>query len=419
MILPERPKKLNVEIVDELPQVQDGWQPILNKHGISYMRSGNKCSVLIDDWIMPEYLKQAYELCGKFGITPGPSPSSTSLRLLQSFLQKPLGTCHSFSKYLKQAGVYGGGRAEVGKYGITEGPLLDIDFKSAYLTLLSEGPGDLLKINCPLKEADFIEATVKDDSDYPICRHQMFGRPIYGRSKSVRRLLTNAEFNDVEPLKVHVTYQIERRRDIASFAEVLLAFRDTFPVAKLLGNAVIGRLGIESNSRFIAVSRPRKDDTYVSPGVFAREVDSKPKGALCPSTWIIGTCRGHLTSLLREALNNNALPLAWDTDGTVTQMWNCPESWGPFKLKRREAIRFECWAAKISILTTHEKEEIRAGGIPGEPTGELIRKFITFPHLSHLRSIGGLLAKEDGTTLGRMTRTDGSTMPYCLDRKEE
>lgn len=396
--------------------MEGGWKAVLSNTKIVYLRRGNDYRVLCDDWILPEYLEQAIELCGLLGVSAGPTAGSTAMRLFQFFLQKPIGTCFSLSSSIYQTKSHSGGRAEVGIYGDrSPSDLEDVDFSSAYGTLLGSGPGDVSQINCQESNADIFDADISDETEFPIIRASGRGRSFFVVSKKpVRRLLTSAELALCKVHKVHCSYRLERRRDVARFAEVLMSLRDKYPVCKLLVNSLVGRLAVERNTAWSSVSTPKSGDTYICPGVFAREVPSKPHGAMLVYFWITGTCRGWLTKLLRSCT-----PICWDTDGAA--LYGLPECdrWGPFKLKRKECQRIEVFASKVSILTSENNVSVRSGGIPGEPSAEVIRRELSWPTQDTCEYVKGMWRRRDAIWadslwLGRGLNRDGSTYPYDL-----
>lgn len=393
--------------------IGNGWHPVLNKHGIAYMFNGNMVAVTIDDWITNEYFEQAKELCSALGLSSiGSTPSSTASRILERFLDSPIGQSFSFSKSLRESGCIAGGRAEVGCYGMHESPISDIDFRAAYGTILSIGPGDLARTNLPVNESDFVDATVSDDSKYPITRVNVLGRDFYAKTNSVRRVLTLEELKQCNVLKIHSTFTLERRKDIASLATTLLKLRDEWPVCKLILNSLVGRLAVDTIQRPIAVEYPKSGDTYIAPGIWSRDIASKPKGAAHIYAFITGTCRGYITSLLRKTD-----PLTWDTDGTVIRNSINFSSWGPFELKQRSVDKIEIWASKISLITVGPDVEIRAGGLPGSPKIENMRRLLKYPGIEEIpykQKNGIMFRKSDGTPLGRPVNKDGSTRPYDM-----
>lgn len=412
MITPKRRfPRCNITFGDSAPT---NYRPILNRHGISYWVSGTNAIVPPSDWILDEYLGQAYDVCGIFGISPGPTPSATSMRLLRASIVAPLGTCHSFSRTIEASGAYAGGRTEVGVYGDTSGEIWDVDFKQAYATQLLEGYGDLAGWGQPIETSDFVDATVSDESEYPILRVKLHGRDFYSKG-STRRLMTVDEFRLTNPITIHQTYTLDRRRDISNMVERLLVLRDSYPVIKLLLNSLVGRLRIESASRVIAVKRPKAGDRYICPGTFAREVPSTPRGALAIAARITGAVRADLTTLLRLSRSAGGTPLCWDTDGaTILNYSGAPI--GPYTLKRKRCSRAEVWGGKISILTTDDGiEHVRCGGLPGQPNANRLRAIMS--HRSRtMVAHDGVLRRLDGTYVGRgVSHTvSGHTSPYRL-----
>lgn len=392
-----------------------GYKPVLNNHGIAYWRRGQSSyQVPVEDWIEEDYLRQAAAICDSANVAVGPTPSSTAMRLLRSALTCPLGRCYSFTKTIEERGTYAGGRTEVGRYGLTTGELRDIDFRAAYGTQLARGYGDLAGWGAPISEADFIDATVRDDSEYPILRVRKHGRDFFSRGEA-RRLLTREEFELTVPITVHQTYSLERRDDLASFAERLLGYRAAYPVAKLLLNSIVGRLRVESLKRPEAVAYPQSGDKYVAPGVFLRQVTCKPSGALAVAARITGAVRADLTRLLRSA---GCQPICWDTDGVCVAGYDIDlmarTARMPYKIKSRRCTAVEVWGGKISILTTDDGlEHVRCGGLPGAPSAARLRELMG-PHLPSTVAVDGVLRRIDGTYVGRPPSLGGWTGAYRL-----
>lgn len=415
MITPSRKhRRFNVKLVESLPLTK-GWTPVLNRHGISYCVKGVECAVTIDDWLIPEYLEQANELSIALGLpSAGPTPASTAMRIFRSLLSSPVGQSHSFSKILMNNRVNAGGRAEVGAYGHWTGDMVDVDFRAAYGTLLCEGPGDLERTNVPLADADFVDATVRDVSPFPVTRYLYMGRDFFATGEC-RRILTKQEFDLTEAVMIHCTYRLQRRADIARFATTLIAMRDSYPVAKLLICCLVGRLAIETTERPAKAVTPRSGDTYVAPGIWSTNVPTEPRGATHVYSFITGTCRGHLASLLNSCTNAGGIPLTWDTDGALLFGWEpAGDTWGPFRLKKRPCSEAYIWASKISALMIDNAWHVRAGGLPADPPLDTLRMRLHFAGLEdRLVTAGPVLTRaSDGSILGRWTRPDGTTRPY-------